>query len=150
MSRELLAGVARANITPPVGIDMVGGGLSMGIHDDLLAKALVLSDGATSLAVISADLLNFDMNIVNDVRGMIEERAGIPRRNVLIAASHNHASPVTHVHDRRGKRDETYVKVLEKKLAGAVYEASRNLRQANLGIGKGHVCLLYTSDAADE
>jgi neutral ceramidase len=55
----LKGGCARVNITPPLGIPLTGsrGEPSDHILDDLYAKALVLDDGCTTVAIVSADLL---------------------------------------------------------------------------------------------
>ena len=58
---ELLAGVARTIITPPMGTYLIGyGDRTRGcnsVHDDLGATALVLDDGDTRLALIALDML---------------------------------------------------------------------------------------------
>ncbi|HUP22026.1 MAG TPA: hypothetical protein VNB06_03695, partial [Thermoanaerobaculia bacterium] len=61
---ELRAGTARADITPPLGSQLYGYGargqaVSTAVHDPLYAKALVLSDGATSIAIVNLDLGSF-------------------------------------------------------------------------------------------
>ena len=59
---DLLAGVARATITPPVGIPLVGfagRGPSVAVHDDLTATALALESGDTRALILTADLLFF-------------------------------------------------------------------------------------------
>src|SRR5690242_18349556 len=59
----LRAGLARVDITPPVGHAM--GGYSdrthgaTGTHDPLYATVLVLDSGATSLALVTCDLRSF-------------------------------------------------------------------------------------------
>jgi len=55
----LKGGFAKVNITPPLGIPLIGskGEPSDDIIDDLYAKALVLNDGNTTIAIVSADLL---------------------------------------------------------------------------------------------
>ena len=55
----LKGGFAKVNITPPPGITLIGskGKPSDDIIDELYAKALVLSDGNTTIAIVSADLL---------------------------------------------------------------------------------------------
>ncbi len=60
-SAELLAGTAKADVTPPVGGPMYGYGarganVSTGVHDPLYAKAIVFDDGTTKLAIASLDL----------------------------------------------------------------------------------------------
>ena len=59
-SPTLTAGVARATITPPVGIDMsgfAGREPSLGIHDELYATALVFEEGEERVALVTCDLL---------------------------------------------------------------------------------------------
>ena len=60
MSR-LSAGAARVKLDPPGGLAMLGYGnrvgRNVGVHDDLAAQALVLSDGANKVAIVGVDLL---------------------------------------------------------------------------------------------
>src|SRR2546426_47944 len=56
----LTAGLCRVVITPPIGIGMVGfagRGPSEGVHDDLMATVLAVSDGERGLALVALDLL---------------------------------------------------------------------------------------------
>src|SRR4030042_4498011 len=55
----LRGGCAKIDITPPLGILLIGskGQPSDAIRDPLFAKAMVLTDGATTVAIVSADLL---------------------------------------------------------------------------------------------
>ena len=53
----LKGGCAKVNITPPLGIQLIGskGKPSDDIIDELYAKALVLNDGNTAVAIVSAN-----------------------------------------------------------------------------------------------
>ncbi|HCX28908.1 MAG TPA: hypothetical protein DHU55_03930, partial [Blastocatellia bacterium] len=57
----LKAGFARVCISPPLGAPLAGFaarlGVSEGIHDDLFARALVLANEASAVALISLDVL---------------------------------------------------------------------------------------------
>ena len=68
----LLAGAAEVVITPPVGTLLDGYGArtsgSVGVHDDLHARALVIDDGATQVALVSCDLIAVDRRLVAAVR----------------------------------------------------------------------------------
>ena len=70
------------NITPPVGVSMCGfaarGGPSEAIHDELYARALVLDDGETQVAIVGADVISFAPDLVNRIREMVEHSVGIP------------------------------------------------------------------------
>jgi hypothetical protein len=92
---ELQAGLAVQDITPPVGVHLQGytRGPSTGIRDRLQAKALVLDDGTCRVALVTADLLGLDDDLVQRVRARVEQRTGIPSNAVLIACSHTHSGP---------------------------------------------------------
>ena len=57
----LTAGFSKVCISPPIGAPLAGfaarEGVSEGIHDDLFARSLVLSDEVASFALVSVDLL---------------------------------------------------------------------------------------------
>jgi len=137
------AGVAIANITPPVGVDMTGfGGRpsgAIGIHDDLFAKVLMLDDGNRKLVIVTSDLLSLDFDLVSRIRELVKEQLHIPPENVMLNSSHTHSGPATISLRGLGKRDESYVGVLVSKIAGAAVEADSKLTDAKLGFGRGDV-----------
>src|SRR5262249_1611592 len=91
---EISAGVARVEITPPVGHPMGGyaarQGPSTGVHDPLYATVLLLKSGGLTVAIVSCDLRSFPSErIVNTAR---ERKLA---DHVLIAVTHNHSGPMT-------------------------------------------------------
>ena len=60
---ELYIGVAKADITPPVGTRIWGGysreGSSSGLHDSLYIRALVLDVDGYRVGIISCDLIKY-------------------------------------------------------------------------------------------
>ena len=68
----LRAGFGKVCISPGTGAPLAGfaarEGVSEGIHDDLFARALVLSDDQTTLALVSVDLLALPSEFVRRVR----------------------------------------------------------------------------------
>ena len=138
---DLQAGVAKVNITPPVGCYLQGytrGKPSVGVRDDLYAKALVLDDGKTQLAIATVDLVGLEYSSIGAIRNHTEELAGIPGENVMVAASHTHAGPV--VMALGGDPwDEDYVREIEKKIVGAVYVAANTRRPVEVGVWTGEV-----------
>ncbi len=93
---SLRGGCSKVNITSPLGIPLIGsyGKPSDDVLDELYAKALVLNDGRTTLAIVSVDLLYVPLEeVTNPIREIIEEKIGIPGRNVFICATHTHSGP---------------------------------------------------------
>src|SRR5438105_8338294 len=94
---ELRVGSAAVVITPPLGTPMAGyysERAAEGVHDDLYAKALVLDQGGTRVALVSLDLISTPMGLVESARKEIERTMRIPGRNVMISATHAHTGPV--------------------------------------------------------
>lgn len=137
----LRAGVARANITPYVGMYLSGfGGRdhgAEGIHDELWAKALVLQSEDVRVALVSCDLIGFTLGSVAAIRKRAEERCGLPADRILLAATHTHSGPAMGCLRLLGQ-DPEWVAVVERKVAGALEEACRNLVDAKLGLGCGN------------
>ena len=92
----LQGGCAKVNITPPLGITLIGsqGKPSDSVMDDLYAKAMVLSDGHNTVAIVSADLLYTPLEEITDpVRTIVHEKLGIPKQNIMVCATHTHSGP---------------------------------------------------------
>ncbi|MBN2056843.1 neutral/alkaline non-lysosomal ceramidase N-terminal domain-containing protein [bacterium] len=110
------AGAAEADITPPLGCPLAGyfdGRFALetmpdvtddpfgyatiyspnqGAHDRLGAQALVLSDGASDICLVSADLVA----IPGDVHEALAQRVsdlGIGVENLMVFATHTHSGP---------------------------------------------------------
>ena len=117
---QLLAGVARADIT-----DRKAGP----VHDPLYAKALVLRNDTTTVAIITVDAVAIGEigPIGNDylgkVRARLEKELHIPPTHVLVNASHCHGVVCSDVAERTFQ---------------AVEEAARNLVPVTVGAGTGH------------
>jgi neutral ceramidase len=146
----LKGGCAKVNITPPLGIPLIGsyGKPSDDILDELYAKALVLNDGNTTIAIVSADLLYTPLEeITNPVREIIKEKTGIPEQNVLICATHTHSGPEVFARTKlpsKGRMpasriDQHYLQTLIRKMADTVVIAHKNMQEVKIGATKGQV-----------
>ena len=146
----LKGGCAKVNITPPLGIPLIGskGKPSDDIIDELYAKALVLNDGRSTIAIVSADLLYTPLEeITNPVREIIKEKIGIPEQNVLICATHTHSGPEVFARSKlrpeqvvpASKIDQFYLQTLIRKIAGSVLIAYKNMQEVKIGAAKGEI-----------
>jgi len=136
-------GVAREDITPPVGIDLAGfiarEGPCTGVHDPLYATALVAEDDGQRVALISCDLIGLGAATVRRVRERMTERTGIPAAAQLFACTHTHAGPETGVITSLGDPDPAYLLRLERSLEDVVHAAAERLDEARVGWERG-VC----------
>jgi neutral ceramidase len=145
---ELKGGCAKLNITPPLGIPLIGsyGKPSDDILDELYAKALVLDDGDNTLVIVSCDLLYTPLEeIAGPARKIITEKTGIPERNILICATHTHSGPEVFTKSKFRTPGDTppppidrpYLDTLVKKIAGSALIAYKDMRQIKIGMAKG-------------
>lgn len=91
----LQAGAATSNITPELGVLVVGGFApypARHVHDELHARCLVLDDGKVKLALVVCDVLGLHRSVSVEARRLIQEATGIPPENVLISATHTHSA----------------------------------------------------------
>lgn len=146
----LKGGCAKVNITPPVGIALIGsyGKPSEDILDELYVRALVLNDGQTAIAIVSADLLYTPLEeITGPARRIIKEKTGIAEENILICATHTHSGPEVFTRSKfesarqadRPGIDESYLQTLVSKIAGSVLIANRNMQEVKIGAAVGRV-----------
>lgn len=142
---SLLAGATRITINPPVGVDLCGyaarNGSNIGVHDDLHAKALVISDGATRAAVVTLDLIGLNAEQVAHIRSKAGAESGILPGNILIASSHTHSGPASQVIRACGGCDHGYVESLLEKISSLIVQASRELRPARFSYGKSQAAI---------
>ena len=145
----LKGGTAKVDITPPIGAWLSGYGSrdkpSEGILDPLYAKALVLDDGQSKIAIVSADLLWLPLEMTNEIRRQVQDKIGIPQENIMICGTHTHFAPKI---DRIAKDwpdaavaeiDESYVQVLKKKIFDSIILADKGIKEVKLGVGKGEM-----------
>ncbi len=136
---QFRAGAAAANITPWMGISINGNMTDhkgTNVHDQLHARAIVLDDGQTRLAIVVADSCMIYREIFDAAKKLIHERTGMPTENILMSATHTHSAPAS-VSIFQSEADKEYQKFLTLRLADAVQQAIANLAPAQIGWGVG-------------
>jgi len=151
MAGEIRVGAAAVKITPPDGIPMAGYysmRLSDGVLDDLYAKAVVLDDGKTKLAMVVCDLIRTTEAVVAESRRLIAAETGIPADHVMISATHAHTGPELLTGASREKLAtggsplcRQYIEQLPKWIAQAVAEAYK---------GRAPASVSFASETADK
>src|SRR5688572_784783 len=95
VAQAFKAGAAKSVITPPLGMDIIGGfspAPSTHVHDDLHARCIVLDDGKTRLALAVCDLVGISELVCDEAKKQINDRFEIPSTHVLISATHTHSA----------------------------------------------------------
>jgi neutral ceramidase len=139
----LYAGAARVKLDPPAGLAMLGYdnrvGRNAGVHDDLAAQALVLSDGASKVAIVGVDLLALGVRIADDIRERVVAKTDIGADSILVCATHTHSAPAFNIFatpraDAKPAegRDLQWERALPAKIASAIVQANENLEPATL------------------
>jgi hypothetical protein len=138
---ELRVGIAVRTVNPDPLLPVSGGvGPSHSVskmQGDLTVRALVLEQGGTSIAIVSADFLGFPAMLGSRVRSAVKE---IPPQNILIGATHTHSAPDCYgFPDGVGgtARDAKYLSMVCARMIDALHEAATNLQPARLKIATG-------------
>ena len=125
-------GVAAADITPPVGIEMGGyWGRQSGathIRDRLMAKALVCGCGAARVALVAVDLVGLDAAVVRTIRERVGRATGIEDAAIMVCASHTHAGPLTFPFRGMGSIDSGYLEQVMDAVVEVVVGAAADSR----------------------
>ncbi|KKL88670.1 hypothetical protein LCGC14_1922410, partial [marine sediment metagenome] len=74
------------------GYDGYLGRPARGVHDELFARALVLGDGDSTVALLVLDLVGMSNRHIARIRRAAARRLEIPEAAVLVACTHSHAS----------------------------------------------------------
>ncbi len=132
----LRAGAAAVDITPrEFPLNMPGGfsaNLATNAHDPLHARALVLADGATTLAMVVVDNLGASPEVIEEAKTLAAERTKIPRDRMLVASTHTHSAPSSNT--KSGSAPAVaYRQVILHGIAEAVVRAHAALRPASVG-----------------
>lgn len=132
VTSNLRAGAAKVDITPAnvTGLTVVGHRrVVSGVRDPLRAGVLVLDDGQTKAAIVTLDTIGAWEEMVAAARKRIEQMAGVPAANILIAASHNHSGPGYAEHPQ-------WATELIEKLGATAKVAAGRLRPVTVGYGE--------------
>jgi hypothetical protein len=144
----LKAAVVKVDITPerPEWLLGYGARQSNGTHDPIFHRVLLLDDGKTQFAWASSDLCLFSPSFYDGMASTLEKRFGIKPVNFWWSVTHTHSAPEVGPPGMPGiflgdrythQRDETYTKMVERKLEQAIEDARARLEPVRFGVGWG-------------
>ena len=135
MQATLKAGSASANITPPLGTRIPGGfrpRYAENVDDELFAKAVVIDNGTTRIAIVTCDLIAIPEKVADAAKARIADRCDIPPAHVMVNATHTHTAVA--IADLLGVDEDTeYTEWVPLKIADAVELAVWRLKPARVG-----------------
>ncbi len=129
---SLQAGAAAVDITPRQFPIRVRGRVRDQAHDALHSRALVFSDGATTLALVVVDNLGVAEESCDEAKSIAAGRCGIAPENVMIASTHTHSAPASNAKEG-DPASVAYRSVIVEGTAESIVKAHAALRPASLG-----------------
>ena len=94
-TQAFFAGSAMSVITPSIGYSINGGMQDRNVknvHDETHARAIVMDDGQTRLAIVVSDLCMVYRETLDKAKQRASKFTGIPAENMMMSATHTHTS----------------------------------------------------------
>jgi hypothetical protein len=104
-----------------------------GIHDDLWARAVVIDDGKTRMALVSLDVIGVGHHITVNIRKKLPADLGITY--AIVCNTHNHEAPdVIGMWGKpyRNGVNKEWLEFVENQAVEAITKAAKNLRPSKL------------------
>jgi len=138
---DLSVGFAEVDVTPRLDPDkpvyLAGFGhnrKATKIHDPIMCRAVVLSDGKQKIALVCVDVVGLFNSVAESVRQKVDGFA-----YVCVSSTHNHEGPDTlglwGKEPLKSGIDKMYMKDLEENIVKAIRAADKRLKSATAKIG---------------
>ena len=141
MKEKLLLGVARRNITPPVGCCLAGYApdvIAKAVNDDLTVTAFAFEQDGKRALLASFTVISINNELADELRAMIQEKFSIPKEAVILHMIHNHSGPNIAGGYGWGERDTDYLnRTLIPGLLAATAEAIEKMQSVTMAITTG-------------
>ena len=103
--------------------------------DPLFARAFVLDNGATRIAIVVVDSCMLPRELLDEVKTRASQLTGIPVENMLISATHTHSAPAS-MGCLGSRSDPEYPAFLVPQIVRAIQLAHERLQPAQIGWAK--------------
>ena len=136
----LRAGYAQADVTPDGGQDLCGfamrKGRTVGVHDHLMSRSLMLDDGNTRSILNVTDVLGYSRGIATSIRREISKLAEVPASAVNVACTHTHSGPAVAPLNYCGEVDPRYVRRLQCEVPETAARSTVRSRRVAIEVGR--------------
>lgn len=126
---DLRAGAAAVDITPTkFPINMPGGfnaNMADSAHDPFHARAMCLSDGNVTLAMVVVDNLGVAPEVIEAAKEIASRQTGIPTDRMLVCSTHTHSGP--------SSGEASYREQLTNGIAESIVQSFQKLAPARFG-----------------
>ncbi len=134
----LKAGFGRTDITPELGVRLGGYGVkerpAEEIFDHLHSTTVVFEQDNTKAVVINLDWICIEEEIVERIRGKVNERTKIKREHISVCTTHTHSAPNTLNFWGWGTSEDKYIDSVLPKIIHSVEFALEDLQEVEIGI----------------
>ena len=148
---NLSVGFARVNITPMMGIGIVGyfvPRFAEGVLDELYVNALALEAGSEKAVLLTLDNCGISRQVSMDYTASISEAVGIPAEAIVLHCTHTHTAPPLIDPDMPEAlngdfssvdpvKEKAYYEFVRGRLCDAAQFALADLKSAKMGYGIG-------------
>lgn len=146
MTQFLQAGIARADITPPLGVAHAGWGAQLheraaGVDMPLSATALAISDGEQTVVIVDIEATYLMEPEAVEARKKVAALTGLPESNIRLSYTHTHSGPI---HRLAGtwvaagaEMIPSYKESLQHHIAGVAWAAMKALQPVRIAAGRG-------------
>ncbi|GLU54198.1 hypothetical protein Dfri01_36590 [Dyadobacter frigoris] len=145
VSQTLSAGWAKVNITPAMPGPMAGYGKRRGkhyeaVHDSVYVRTIIVENGVTKAAIITADMLIVPPNITARVKELLPA-TGFTFDQIYFGAIHSHNSLGGWYNTITGKLfagpyDAAVVETVAQAIIKSINDAKKNIQSATIGFGE--------------
>ncbi|MDQ0361996.1 neutral/alkaline non-lysosomal ceramidase N-terminal domain-containing protein [Breznakia pachnodae] len=108
-----------------------------GVHDDIYCNSLLFEQDGKKVFIFSADVIEFEESMADDVKTLLHNKYGIERDLVLLCATHDHSSVVSyHRSWYTNKFDQEYYDFFIQTILSSYEDCLDSLQTATAAYGK--------------
>ena len=134
---DIRCGAANVDITPQKLPVIQNGGftqvIASRVQDPLHARAIVLDDGKTKIAIVVVDSCMIPTKVCDQIKALATGQTGIAKDRIMISATHTHTAPSVMDFCLGTDADEAYREFFIPKVAESIKIADARLQPAKIG-----------------